>query len=302
MIRLLREMSKKEWTLFTLGIAIVVLQVWAELELIERMQDVTVLVTGKSGAVSDILLAGGKMLLLAALGVACSVGVGLCASVIGANLSYGLRGKVFSRVQSFSMEEINRFSTASLITRSTNDISQVQMLLSMGMQVALRAPIMAIWAITKIATKSWQWSVAMLVAILILFCLLSAVFLFAVPRFKRIQKLTDDINERMRENLTGLRVVRAYNAERYQESKFETANVALARNNLAAHRIMAAMGPVMTGVMSGLSLAIYWIGVYIINAAAAAEKVVRYSEMVVFSAYAMQIVMSFMMMMDWLAS
>ena len=289
-------MTKKEWTLFTLGIAIVVLQVWAELELIERMQDVTVLVTGKSGAVSDILLAGGKMLLLAALGVACSVGVGLCASVIGANLSYGLRGKVFSRVQSFSMEEINRFSTASLITRSTNDISQVQMLLSMGMQVALRAPIMAIWAITKIATKSWQWSVAMLVAILILFCLLSAVFLFAVPRFKRIQKLTDDINERMRENLTGLRVVRAYNAERYQESKFETANVALARNNLAAHRIMAAMGPVMTGVMSGLSLAIYWIGVYIINAAAAAEKVVRYSEMVVFSAYAMQIVMSFMMM------
>ena len=289
-------MTKKSVFLFTLGVLIVALQVWAELELIERMQDVTVLVTGMGGTVTDILIAGGKMLLLAALGVACSVGVGLCASVIGADLSYRLRDKVFTKVQSFSMEEIDRFSTASLITRSTNDIAQVQMLLSMGVQVALRAPIMAIWAITKIATKSWQWSLAMVVALVILFFLLATVFLFAAPRFKRIQKLTDDINERMRENLTGLRVVRAYNAERFQESKFEKANVALAHNNLAAHRIMAAMGPVMTGVMSGLSLAIYWIGVYIINASAAAEKVLRYSEMVVFSAYAMQIVMSFMMM------
>ena len=294
--RLLKELGKKEWTLFIVGVLIVLLQVWAELELIERMQEVTLLVTGASGTVPEILIAGGKMLLLAALGVLCSVGVGLAASVIGANLSFRLRDSLFAKVQSFSMEEIDRFSTASLITRCTNDISQVQMLITMGMQVALRAPIMAVWAITKIATKNWQWSVATVAAVFALFILLGAVFFFAVPRFKRIQKLTDDLNERMRENLTGLRVVRAYNAESIQSGKFERANVALAKNNLVAHRIMAAMHPVMTGIMSGLSLAIYWIGIYVIDAAAQAEKVMLYSEMVVFSSYAMQIVMSFMMM------
>jgi len=295
MTDLLKELRKKEWFMFAVGVLIVALQVWAELELIEKMRDVTELVTG-GGAVSDILLAGGKMLLLAALGVVCSFIVGYFASTIGANLSYALRDRIFAKVQSFSMEEINRFSTASLITRSTNDISQVQMLLTMGMQVALRAPIMAVWAITKIATESWQWSVATGVAIVILFMLLAAVFLFAVPRFKRIQKLTDNINERTRENLTGLRVVRAYNAEAFQEEKFEKANVAFAENNLVAHRIMAAIAPVMSGIMSGLSLAVYWIGIYIINAADIAAKGAKFSEMVVFSSYAMQIVMSFMMM------
>ena len=294
--KLVKELGKKEWMLFLAGVLIVLLQVWAELELIERMQEVTLLVTGEGARVSEILLAGGKMLLLAALGVLCSVGVGLAASVIGADLSFRLRGKLFAKVQSFSMEEINRFSTASLITRCTNDISQVQTLIAMGMQVALRAPIMAVWAITKIATKNWQWSVATGAAIFALFILLGAVFFFAVPRFKRIQKLTDDLNECMRENLTGLRVVRAYNAETVQERKFEGANDALAKNNLVAHRIMAAMHPAMTGIMSGLSLSIYWIGIYVIQAASQAEKVLLYSEMVVFSSYAMQIVMSFMMM------
>ena len=194
------------------------------------------------------------------------------------------------------MEEINLFSTASLITRSTNDITQVQMLVSMGMQVALRGPIMAVWALTKIATKSWQWSVTVIAAVIFLGILLATVFLVAVPRFKKIQTLTDDINARMREKLTGLRVVRAYNAEAFQQQKFETANVALAKNNLVAHRTMAAIHPVMSGLMSGMTLVIYWVGVYLIDAAAAADKVILYSEMVTFSAYAMQIVMSFMMM------
>ena len=166
----------------------------------------------------------------------------------------------------------------------------------MGMVVALRAPIMAVWAITKIAGKSPAWSVATGVSILCLCLLLSAVFLIAVPRFKKIQKLTDDVNDRMRENLTGLRVVRAYNAEQFQEAKFETANKALAKNNLVAHRVMAAMSPVMTLIMTGLSLSIYWIGIYVINRAGQAEKIALYSEMVVFSSYAIQIVMSFMMM------
>ncbi len=296
MIKIWKELTVKEWLLFALSIGIVALQVWAELELIERMQDVTILVTGAGGTISEILKAGGKMLLLAFAGVLCSIAVGYAAAVIGTNLSYKLRDKLFMKVQRFSMEEINRFSTASLITRSTNDVGQVQMLIAMGMQVALRAPIMAIWAITKISGKSWQWSVSMIVAIVALCFLLAAVFFIAVPRFKKIQALTDDINGRMRENLTGLRVVRAYNAEAFQEAKFEKANKALAANNLVAHRVMAAMAPIMTGIMSGLSLSIYWIGIYLINATAAAEKAIRYSEMVVFSSYAMQIVMSFMMM------
>ena len=194
------------------------------------------------------------------------------------------------------MAEINRFSTASLITRSTNDITQVQMLIAMGMHVALRAPIMAVWALSKIATKNGGWTATVVVAVALLFCLLAAVFFIAVPRFKKIQTLTDRINERMREHLTGLRVVRAFNAEEYQQRNFEEANVALAKNNLVAHRVMAAIPPVMTAIMSGLTLAIYWVGVYLIDAAAAPDKLTLYSEMVVFSAYAMQIVMSFMMM------
>ena len=294
--RLIKELGKKELLFLLLSVAVIALQVWAELALIDRMQEVTLLVTTGSGTTGDILLAGLKMLGLAAAGVGCSVVVGYAASLIGANLAYRLRDKLFSKVQQFSMEEINRFSTASLITRSTNDVTQVQMLVAMGMQVALRAPIMAIWALSKIATKSWQWSLTVVGAVVILCVVLSAVFLIAVPRFKKIQTLTDDINERMRENLTGLRVVRAFNAEKFQEKKFEAANVALAQNNLVAHRVMAGIHPVMSVLMSGLTLAIYWIGIYLINAAAGAEKVVLYSEMVTFSAYAMQIVLSFMMM------
>ena len=294
--RLIKELGKKELLFLLLSVAVIALQVWAELALIDRMQEVTLLVTTGSGTTGDILLAGLKMLGLAAAGVGCSVVVGYAASLIGANLAYRLRDKLFSKVQQFSMEEINRFSTASLITRSTNDVTQVQMLVAMGMQVALRAPIMSIWALSKIATKSWQWSLTVVGAVVILCVVLSAVFLIAVPRFKKIQTLTDDINERMRENLTGLRVVRAFNAEKFQEKKFEAANVALAQNNLVAHRVMAGIHPVMSVLMSGLTLAIYWIGIYLINAAAGAEKVVLYSEMVTFSAYAMQIVLSFMMM------
>lgn len=294
--RLIKELGKKELLLIAVSMAVVALQVWAELALIDRMQEVTLLVTQSGGTTGSILVAGAKMLGLAAAGVLCSVAVGYAASLIGANLAYKLRDKLFRQVQSFSMEEINRFSTASLITRSTNDITQVQMLVAMGMQVALRAPIMAVWALSKIATKSWQWSITVVGAVVLLCLMLAAVFLIAVPRFKKIQSLTDDINERMRENLTGLRVVRAFNAEKFQEKKFEAANAALAKNNLVAHRVMAGIHPVMSVLMSGLTLAIYWIGIYLIDAAAAPDKVILYSEMVTFSAYAMQIVLSFMMM------
>ena len=294
--KLIGKHSTKELFLFLFGAITVALQVWAELELIDRMQEITLLVTTAGGTKSEILIAGAKMLGLAAGSVVCSLGIGYAAATIGANLSYTLRGELFAQVQRFSMAEINRFSTASLITRSTNDITQVQMLISMGLHVALRAPIMAVWALSKIATKNGGWTATVVVAVALLFCLLAAVFFIAVPRFKKIQTLTDRINERMREHLTGLRVVRAFNAEEFQQRNFEEANVALAKNNLVAHRVMAAIHPVMTAIMSGLTLAIYWVGVYLIDAAAAPEKLTLYSEMVVFSAYAMQIVMSFMMM------
>ena len=214
--KLIKQLGKKQLFLFILSIAIVAMQVWAELTLIDRMQEVTLLVTGAGGTTKEILLAGLKMLGLAAAGVLCSVAVGYSASIIGSDLAYNLRDGLFRKVQLFSMEEINLFSTASLITRSTNDITQVQMLVSMGMQVALRAPIMAAWALTKIATKSWQWSVTVIAAVIFLGILLATIFLVAVPRFKKIQTLTDDINARMREKLTGLRVVRAFNAEEFQ--------------------------------------------------------------------------------------
>ncbi|MBQ7713249.1 MAG: ABC transporter ATP-binding protein [Clostridia bacterium] len=294
--RLIGKLGKKELFLFLLGALTVALQVWAELELIDRMQEITLLVTTAGGTNKTVLVAGAKMLALAASTVICSLGIGYAAATIGANLSYKLRGELFSQVQRFSMAEINRFSTASLITRSTNDITQVQMLVSTGLHVALRAPIMAVWALSKIATKNGGWTATVVVAVALLFCLLAAVFFIAVPRFKKIQTLTDRINERMREHLTGLRVVRAFNAEEFQQKKFEDANVALAKNNLVAHRVMAAIHPVMTAIMSGLTLAIYWVGVYLIDAAAAPDKLTLYSEMVTFSAYAMQIVMSFMMM------
>ena len=294
--QLIKQLGKKELCLFLLSVGIIALQVWAELTLIDRMQEVTLLVTRSGGTTKAILIAGLKMLGLAAAGVLCSVAVGYAAAIIGSNLSYKLRDSLFRRVQKFSMEEINLFSTPSLITRSTNDITQVQTLVSMGMQVALRAPIMAVWALTKIATKNWQWSMTVVAAVIFLCMMLAAIFFIAVPRFKKIQTLTDDINGRMREKLTGLRVVRAYNAEQFQQDKFESANVALAKNNLVAHRVMAGIHPIMSGLMSGLTLAIYWIGLYLIDAAALPDKVVLYSEMVTFSAYAMQIVMSFMMM------
>ena len=294
--KLIGKLGRKELFLFLFGAITVALQVWAELELIDRMQEITLLVTTAGGTNGAILAAGGKMLALAAGTVVCSLGIGYVAATIGANLSYTLRGELFAQVQRFSMAEINRFSTASLITRSTNDITQVQMLIATGLHVALRAPIMAAWALSKIASKSGGWTATVVVAVALLFCLLAAVFFIAVPRFKKIQALTDRINERMREHLTGLRVVRAFNAEEYQQHNFEEANVALAKNNLVAHRVMAAIHPVMTAIMSGLTLAIYWVGVYLIDAATAAGKLTLYSEMVVFSAYAMQIVMSFMMM------
>ena len=246
---------------------------------------------------SDVLIAGAKMLFCALGSVAFSCIVGFFAAQIVAGLSKRLRSEMFSKVSAFSMEEINGFSTASLITRSTNDITQVQMAIAMGLQVIIKAPILAVWAILKILGKSWQWTAVTGGAVVVLVIIIGIVVLFAMPKFKMLQVLTDDLNRVTRENLTGIRVVRAYNAENYQMNKFDKSNKKVTSTLLFATRIMAIMMPGMNLIMSGLSLAIYWVGAYLINDAVDIQnKVDLFADMTVFTSYAVQVVMAFMML------
>jgi ATP-binding cassette subfamily B protein len=243
-----------------------------------------------------IWTAGGYMLLCALGSLAGAIVVGFFAARIAASFSQRLRSMLFNKVDSFSMEDINRFSTASLITRSTNDITQIHMLIVMGLQVVIKAPIMAVWAITKIMNKGFEWSLATGGAVLFLLVVVTFIMIFVLPKYRKMQILTDNITRVTRENLTGLRVVRAYNAEDYQQEKFEKANRELTDTQLFTSRAMIIMMPVMTMLMGGLSLAIYWIGAYMIDAAGAADRLAIFANMVVFLQYAMQVIMSFMML------
>lgn len=296
MAKLLKHLTKKEWALAVTAIVFIVLQVWLDLELPDYMSEITMLVETEGSEMSEVVLAGAKMLACALGSLVSAVAVSVLAAKVGINFSANLREELFHKVQSFSMEEIGRFSTASLITRTTNDVQQVQMLIVMGLQVMVKAPIMAVWAILKIYNKSWQWTSATAVAVVALLILVGIVIALATPKFKKMQKLTDDLNRVTRENLTGLNVVRAYNAENYQEEKFGKANEALTGTNMFANRTMAFMMPGIQMIMNGLSLAIYWIGAILINQAGISGKIRLFSDMVVFSSYAMQVVMSFMML------
>lgn len=296
MLKLLKKFTKTEIALSLVAIVFIVTQVWLELTMPDYMSEITVLVQTPGSEMQDILSAGGKMLLCAFGSLVASVITAICASRIASNFSANLRGLLFNKVQSFSMEEIGLFSTASLITRSTNDVTQVQMVIVMGLQVMVKAPITAVWAISKIADKSWQWTTSTAVAVVVLLMIVGMCLLLALPKFRKMQTLTDDLNRVTRENLTGLRVVRAYNAEEYQEDKFEAANKAYTGTNLFANRVMSFMMPGIQLVNSGLSLAIYWIGAVIINQASLMDKITLFSDMVVFLSYAMQVVMSFMML------
>ena len=258
--------------------------------------DITGLVQTPGSEMGDILAAGGKMLLCALGSLAAAVITAVCAAKIATGFSKTLRGLLFEKVQSFSMEEIGRFSTASLITRSTNDVTQIQMMIVLGLQMLVKAPIMAVWAICKIADKRWQWTLTTGIAVAVLLVVVAICLALVIPKFKRVQTLTDDLNRVTRENLIGLRVVRAYNAEHYQEEKFEKANEALMTNNLFAQRAMSFLMPSIQLVMSGLSLAIYWIGAVLINEAQLMDKISLFSDMMVFSQYAIQVVMAFMLL------
>ena len=296
MIKIFKYLKSKDWALIFISLLFIVTQVWLDLKLPDYMSDITVLIQTEGSQMSEIWKTGGYMLLCAFGSLISAMIVGFFISQIAAGLSRTLRSNIFSKVESFSMNEINQFSTSSLITRSTNDITQIQMIIAMGLQVLIKAPIMAIWAISKISSKSFKWTMATAVAVIILILIVSIVFFLALPKFKKIQVLTDNLNRVSRENLTGIRVVRAYNAEQYQEDKFEVANNDLTRTNLFTSRTMGVMMPSITLIMSLLTLAIYWIGAYVINEAQMMDKITLFSDMIVFSSYAIQVVMSFMML------
>lgn len=296
MIKLLKYMRKQDWLLVAASILFIVFQVWLDLKLPDYMSDITRLVETEGSEMNEVLFAGGKMLLCALGSLAASMIVVSFAAKVASNFCARLRGLQFNQVEAFSMGEMNHFSTASLITRSTNDITQVQTFVAMGLQMIIKAPITAVWAVTKIAGKGIEWSLATGVAVAALLVMICVIVVLAIPKFKRVQGLTDNINRITRENLTGLRVVRAYNAEGYQEEKFGKANRELTDTNRFTSRVMAIMQPGMQGIMNGLTLAIYWIGAYLITNAMMQEKVALFSDMVVFVNYAMQVVMSFMML------
>lgn len=294
--RILKALHWKDWVYLVLSVGFIVLQVWLDLLLPDYTS--TILQYAMTGMpMGEIWKQGGIMLACALGSAASSVIVGYFAARIASAVAFRLRGQVFDKVESFSMEEINRFSTASLITRTTNDITQVQMLISMGLQMIVKAPILAVWAIVKISSRQWQWSVVVAVAVILLVLMFAFVLLVVVPKFKKIQSMTDDMNSVTRENLTGVRVVRAYNAEAYQEEKFAGANERLTKTQLFTSRAMAIMSPFLTLLISGISLAIYWVGANLIDALpTAAERGDVYTQMITFSSYAMQIIMAFMML------
>lgn len=296
MFNIFKNLTKKEWLLLFIALLFIVAQVWLDLALPDYMSEITVLVQTEGSEMREILIAGGKMLLCALGSLVSAIAVAILASKVSANFGAIMRGKMFEKVQEFSMEEVGRFSTASLITRTTNDVQQVQMLIVMGLQAMIKAPIMAAWAICKIYNKSWQWTTATAVAVVVMLILVCICVVLALPKFKKLQAYTDDLNRVTRENLTGLNVVRAYNAEHYQEAKFDQANKNLTSANLFANHTMAFLMPGIQAVMNGLTLAIYWIGSILINNARMANKLTLFSDMVVFSSYAMQVVMAFMML------
>ena len=296
MVKIFRYLSKTEYALAGVSLLFIIAQVWLDLKLPDYMNEITKLVQTEGSEMSEILSAGGMMLLCAVASLLSAVIVAVIVAKIAANYSARLREKLFGKVQSLSTEEINYFSIPSLITRTTNDITQVQMLIVMGLQTMVKAPILAVWAILKISNKSWQWTFATGVAIVVLLVFVITCMILALPKMKKIQGYTDKLNSVTRENLTGLQVVRAYNAEDYQEKKFDDANETLMKTNVFTNRTFAFLMPGIQLVMSGLTLSIYWLGASLINSAALENKLNLFSDMVVFSSYAMQVIMAFMML------
>ena len=296
MIKLLKKMKKKELLMIFVAVMLIVFQVWVDLKMPDYMSEITRLVQTDGSKMMDILKNGGYMLLCALLSLGSAILVGYLTSNVSAIFSKNVRKELFDKVLDLDIQEVKQLSTNSLITRTTNDIGQIQMFISMGLQLLIKAPIMAIWAVTKILNKSWQWSMLTGIAVLILLATIAVILLIVMPRFKIVQKLTDKINEATRENLTGIRVIRAFNAEGYQEEKFREANDNLTNTQLFNQRTFAVLQPVMYLVMYFLALFVYFIGAKLIDAAMMYDKLALFSDMIVFSSYSMQVIMSFLML------
>ncbi len=296
MIRIFKYLNKKEIMFLSICIAFLVFQVYVDLKLPEYMSEVTKLVQIEGSLVKDIVIAGGKMLLCAFGSFVASIIIGFFSSQAASGFSRRIRMFVYNKTLDFSVEEINKFSTPSLITRTTNDIQQIQTFIAMGLHIVIKAPIMAIWAITKITTKHIEFSYATAVAVSFILTVMIIMITMVMPKSRAIQKLIDNLNMVAREKLTGLRVIRAFNAEHYQENKFDEANDTLTKTQLFVNRSMAVVNPTMTFVTTTLTLSIYWIGAYIINEANMLHRIDIFSDMVVFTSYAMQIIFAFMML------
>ena len=296
MLKLLKYLQKKEVGMIILSIGFIVLQVWLDLEIPDYMSTITTLVKTPGSSINDILLNGGYMLACAVASAITTIIVGFLAAKIASRLARRLRSLVFNKVVNFSMAEVKHFSTASLITRTTNDISQIQMIIAMGLQLLVRAPVMAIWAICKITSKSFEWTLATAIAVVFLMVIIITVIAVSVPKFRKIQTYIDNLNRISRESLTGTRVVRAFNAEAYQNNKFEKANNDITKTHLFINKFMSVFDPAMMIVMNGLPLSIYVIGAFLISNAGMLDKLKIFSDMMVFSSYAIQVVMSFVML------
>lgn len=296
MLKLLKKFKKKEWFLSFIGLLLIIVEVWLELKMPDYMSEITKLVQTEGSKMADIITNGSWMIGCALGSLIAAIIVGYIVANVASSFSMNLRKDLFNKVESLSMNEIKQFKTNSLITRTTNDITQIEMVISMGLQLLLKAPITAGWAILKILNKSWQWSVSTAVAVVILLSVIGMLTIIVMPKFKIVQKLIDKINGVTRENLTGIRVVRAFNAEKYQEDKFEEVNNKLTNQQLFNQTMFAILSPVMYLVMNGLALAIYFIGASLINNALMANKIVLFGDMVVFSSYSMQVIMSFLML------
>lgn len=296
MIKILKNLNKKEIEIFIICFILIFIQVWLDLKMPDYMSKITVLVQTEGSKMSDIIINGLYMLACAFGSLLSAVFTGFLASKISSNFSKKLRKKIFDKVENLSLHEVKTFSTSSLITRTTNDVTQIEMLISIGLQLLIKAPITAVWAVTKILNKSWQWSTVTAVGLVILLSTVAIITSFVIPRFKKVQKLTDKLNGVTRENLTGIRVVRAFNAEKYQENKFENTNNELTNIMLFNQKKFAFMQPIMYLVMYGLTLSIYFIGAYLIKDALMVDKLPIFGDMIVFSSYAMQVIMAFMML------
>ena len=294
MLKLLKK--RTEWIMVAISVILIALQVWLDLKIPDYMSNITVLVQTPNSEIKDILINGGYMLLCALGSLILSILVGYLAATISAGLARELRKSLFHKVEDMSMDDVKSFKTSSLITRTTNDVTQIQMFISMGLQLLIKAPITAVWAVTKILNKNWEWSLLTGIAVLVLLFTIGILIIVVLPRFKKVQELTDNINGVMRENLTGIRVVRAFNAEKYQEDKFENVNNKLTKLQLFNQKTFGILSPVMYLIMYCLTLAIYFVGARLIDAANMADKITLFGDMVVFSSYAMQVIMSFLML------